>query len=132
MLEQIHMSLKTLPHCKFFWTKKAAQASNKSPDSWKTQPIKKKSIHIVKLTTVNQDISCTYINNTIIDKVKVVDNTSEDVDETKETNSCTNCGKMFRTRGRKNKHANSNHAVCLKLFSTNAAGLVKGKLDSLK
>ena len=126
------MSLQTHPHCKFFWTKKAAQASNESPDSWKTQPINKKSIHIVKLTNVNQDSLCTYINNTIIDKSKVVDNTSEDVDETKETDSCTNRGKMFRTRGRMKKHASSNHAVFLKIFSTNAAGLVKGKLDSLK
>ena len=94
------MSLQTL-HCKFFWTEKAAQASNESPDSWKTQPIRKKSIHIVTLTNEKQDQSCTYNNNTIIDNNKVDDNPANIAEITKEIFSCTNRGNKIRRRGRK-------------------------------
>ena len=43
-----------------------------------------------------------------------------------------NCGKRIRG-GRKNpKHMNIEHEGILNIFSTNAAGLVNGKIDSLK
>ena len=83
-----------------------------------------------------QDQSCTYDNNTIIDNNKVDDNPANIAEITKEIFSCTNRGNTTRRRGRKHKHTQKhvkrNYAASLKLFSTNAAGLVKGKLDSLK
>ena len=77
-----------------------------------------------------QDQSCTYDNNTIIDNNKVDDNPANIAEITKEIFSCTNRGNKIRRRGRKHKHTQKhvkrNYAASLKLFSTNAAGLVKG------
>ena len=84
------------------------------------------------MTNAKQDSFCTYINNTIIDSNKVYDNPVNNADETMENISCIIRGNRTRRRGRMTKHMKSNHASHLKMFSTNAAGLVKGKLDSLK
>ena len=48
------------------------------------------------------------------------------------TMACLNCGKNIRRGGRKKKHMARSCASSLKIFSTNAASLINGKIKSLK
>ena len=89
----------------------------------------------VKQKTVAYYKNCTnlYINDTMVHVSNNVDDNSVNYPENTQTNNaCTNCGKKIRRGGRNKNHVKRSCSDFLKLFSTNAAGIIIGKIDSLK
>ena len=89
----------------------------------------------MKHTNVSYLNNCTniYINDTIVNYNNNENDTSvKDAENTRGNKPCTNRGKKIRRGGRNMKHVKRQCSDYLKLLSTNAAGIINGKIDSLK
>ena len=88
-------------------------------------------MHVIKLTNGKQDNTFKYSFNT---NTNIDDNDNLDKSDklTMAEKACKSSDYRIRRRGRNRRHVNKVHQSVLKIFSTNAAGLVNGKIDSLK
>ena len=133
----------------FFPTEKATATPLSDAEEWKVKPIKrrptKENISIDSTSNDNHDFllddKTTKATNACMDCETLTSGGERNLNHIKKvhepivdivTNACTNRGKRTR-RGRKNpRHTNKDHDGKLNIFSTNAAGLVNGKMESLR
>ena len=141
------MSLQALQTNKFFSTKGTGpQSSQGCEQQYTVQSVRHETKKSISPTNCKRNAYNVYSNDTIIYVDKhVEDNSVKDAEmttararsvsnnvteRTTANSACNKRGKKVRRGGRNTRHVEDKHASHLKIFSTNAASIINGKLES--